>query len=93
MAIVVTETLVIVAQMSLIGRRAFDRRSLSMIAKTLVACAIVLAVDSRLGGWGWARLGVDATLYLALVVASRALRLGEMIDFAVTAFRSRAPAT
>ncbi|HEX4620543.1 MAG TPA: flippase [Myxococcaceae bacterium] len=93
MAIVVTETCVIIAQMSLIGRRAFDRRSLSMIAKTLAACAVVLVVDHWLGAWGWGRLLIDAALYLALVVSSRALRLGEMYDFAIHAFRSREPST
>jgi O-antigen/teichoic acid export membrane protein len=92
LAIVTTESLVIITQMVLIGRRAFDRRSLSMIAKTLVACLVVLALDSRLHGWGWGRLLIDATLYLAMVVASRALRLGEIFDFAFTAFRSRATA-
>lgn len=85
----ITEALVAVVMMVIVGRRAFDRRTVVMLGKTLVVCGLVLCID-RLVAWvGPARLLIDAVAYCVLIVLFRAIHLQETFDFALAAFRRR----
>jgi len=72
---IATELYITVWLTVLLGRRAFDRRSVSIVARTLGVCVLVIAVDRLLAGsiaGGW-RLAVDTVLYLGLATWSGAL--------------------
>jgi hypothetical protein len=78
---------------SLVGRGALDRRTAFAVGKSLAACAAVIAFDQLAAGIGWARLGLDAALYLIVVVATGALRPGEIRATLGAAIRGRSEAT
>jgi O-antigen/teichoic acid export membrane protein len=84
-----TEVAVTAVMLYLVGRRAFDRRSVAMIGKTLAVCAAVLYVDHLLWAWGPVRLIVDALVYVLGVLGTGAVRLGETIDVVQTALQRR----
>ncbi len=89
-----TEVVVTTAMTLLVGRRAFDRRSLVMIAKTLAVVGVVIALDWWLHGHQWPsvpRLALDVAAYLVLVVALRAVHVKETVDFARAAFKRKNP--
>jgi O-antigen/teichoic acid export membrane protein len=89
-----TELFVTATMISFVGRRAFDRRTLGAVGKSLAACAIVAGVDRLAGLLGWARLVLDAAVYLFVVVATGTLRVGEIAGVLRAALRDRAhPAT
>ncbi len=85
-----TEIVVTVMMTALVGARAFDRRSMVMIAKTLAVVAAVAALDfglkGRLPGPGLFRIVVDGVAYVVLILGFRAMHLQETIDFARAAF-------
>jgi len=89
-ALVVTETFVTIVMLVLLGRRAFDRRSVTTLAKTALACLVVFAADRLGAGLGLARVAVDALLYVGLVLALRAVRVGEVVDVIRLASRQKA---
>jgi len=89
-ALVVTETFVTTVMLVLLGRRAFDRRSVMTLAKTALACVVVFAADRLGAGLGLARVAVDALLYVGLVLALRAVRVGEVVDVIRLASRQKA---
>jgi hypothetical protein len=72
-----------------VGREAFDQRTLRMVAKSLGACVLVVVVDRLSTSIGWARILVDAVVYLAVVVSTGALRTGEMWRIATAAIRGK----
>jgi O-antigen/teichoic acid export membrane protein len=78
-----TEIVVTVSMTALVGRRAFDRRSLGMIARTVLACAVVIGLHLWLAGrvHPYLRLGIDVVVYAALVVGSGAVRIRELVEF------------
>jgi O-antigen/teichoic acid export membrane protein len=86
-----TELAVTAAMTALVGRRAFDRRSGVMIVKTLVVCAMVIAVDllALQGLPGFLRLAVDGALYLLGVLLTRAISVKEVVGFARGALQRR----
>lgn len=84
-----TEVAVTGVMMYLVGRRAFDRRSLTMVGKTLAVCAGVILVDHWTLSFGPVRLVLDAVVYTAGVLATGAVRLNEMLDFVRTALKRR----
>jgi O-antigen/teichoic acid export membrane protein len=74
-----TEAAVATTYVWLLRREVLDARNLTAAAKSLGACALVVsfhAVCPRLGGF---RLVLDAALYAALAVASRTVRVGELV--------------
>jgi O-antigen/teichoic acid export membrane protein len=87
-----TEIVVTVAMTALVGRRAFDARSLGVIGRLLVACVAVSALDFWLieRTHPYLRLGVDAVVYAALVLGSGAVNVKELITF-VRSARQKAP--
>jgi O-antigen/teichoic acid export membrane protein len=86
-----TELGVTAAMTALVGRRAFDRRSVVMIVKTLVVCGVVIAIDllALQGLHGLVRLAVDGVLYLLGVLLTRALDVKELVRFARGAMQRR----
>ena len=77
------------AMMAFVGREAFDRRTVRMVAKSLAACVVVVVVDRLTASLGWARLAVDALVYLSVVVATGALRMREMWRLVAEVIRAR----
>lgn len=79
-----TEIVVTVLMTALVGRRAFDRRSVVMIVKTVLLCIAVIALDRWLDGrvHPFIRLGLDLFAYLLGAVLSGAVHLTETIAFA-----------
>ena len=71
LAMLGTELFVTTVMISVVGRRALDARTVGMIVKSLGACALVVVVDRMCGSLGWARLALDAGVYLFVVVALR----------------------
>ncbi len=83
-----TELFVTAVMAWIVGRRAFDLRIALAVFKSLAACALVVGAD-RLGApLGWARLGVDAVVYLTFAVGTRAVR-PEWVAIALAAVRRR----
>lgn len=74
-AVTLTELGVAAALLAVLGARAFDRASLSAIAKAAVCGAVVIGADSLLRPLGPARLAIDAAAYAALLFALGAVRL------------------
>jgi O-antigen/teichoic acid export membrane protein len=86
-----TELAVTAMMAVLVGARAFDRRTVGMIARTLVVCAAVWGLDALLLERvpSVARLVLDVIAYLALAIATGAVQLRETITFAREALRRR----
>ena len=91
-AMIVTEVVSIIAFYMYIGRLAFDRRNVKVIALQLVAALLVIPVHVALRSLGAARLGVDALLYVVLVVATGAVKPQDALAVVRTAIRNRGAA-
>ncbi|MBX7096239.1 MAG: oligosaccharide flippase family protein [Myxococcaceae bacterium] len=81
-----------VAMFWLLGRRAIDRRTTSMLLKTALVAALVVGVDLGLravgldAALGFARLGLDSVLYLAVIFGARVVVWKEVQGFLREAF-------
>jgi O-antigen/teichoic acid export membrane protein len=84
-----TEIFVTTCMAIAIGRGAFDRRSIATLAKSLAAYGIVVVIHVLLRPLGPARLVIDVAVYLALTIATGALRPGEMVSTARQALSSK----
>lgn len=84
-----THVFAAVAMMAFVGREAFDSRLIRMVAKSLAACALVVGVDRLTASLGWARMVADGVVYLAVVVATGALRVRETWRLVTAAFLIR----
>lgn len=89
LAMLGTEVFVTSAMIATVGRRAFDRRNLGMIARSLAACALTVVVDRLTRPLGWARLLLDGAVYAVVVVATGAVNLRETADVVQTALRGK----
>ncbi|MDY7226012.1 oligosaccharide flippase family protein [Hyalangium rubrum] len=78
LALFTCEAVTVTLLVSAVGRRAFDRQSLTRLGKTLAVCAVVTGAHLSLSGLGPVRLAVGAALYLFLVFATGAVRLDEL---------------
>jgi O-antigen/teichoic acid export membrane protein len=86
---VATELLVVVAMLGAIGGKVFDKRNVATIAKCLVGCAVAIAAHAMLARLGPLRLVVDAGAYAAIVIASGAVRPGELLHTLKDAWATR----
>jgi hypothetical protein len=77
----------------LLGRTGFDRRSLSAIAKSLVACAVTVLIDERTGFLGSARLVLDGIIYAVIVLSTGAVRPGDILAVVKEATKRRGGAS
>ncbi|WP_224247564.1 oligosaccharide flippase family protein [Hyalangium gracile] len=91
LGLLVCETVAVTLLVSAVGRRAFDRQSVTRLVKTLVICAVVTAVHLALAGLGPLRLVVGASLYIVLVFVTGAVRLEELQGLLRVVRRRRAP--
>jgi len=91
-AMIVTEVASILAFYMYIGRLAFDRRNVKVIALQLGAALVVIPVHVALRFLGPGRLGVDALLYMVLVVVSGAVKPQDALGVVRTAIRNRGAA-
>lgn len=86
---VATEVLVVIAMLAAIGGNVFDKRSLATVAKCLFGCAVAVGTHLALARLGPLRLIVDAVAYSAIVIATRAVRPGELLGTLKEAWSSR----
>ena len=93
-AIVVAETLTTGVMLRSLGRLAYDRRLLSVVARTAFTGAMVVGLDQVLARYTslhpWARVGIDAAIYLALALATRSVRIADARAFVQLARAQRA---
>ena len=87
--LVTTEAVVTALMLILLGGRAFDRRSVTNLSKTALACLVVIVAHHFLASLGPARLAADAVIYVGLVVGSRAVHIGEVVDVVRLAIRQK----
>ena len=84
-----TEIFVTSCMIAVVGRHAFDRRTMSMLGKSFGACAVVVLVDRLMSSFGWSRLVLDALIYVAIVITSGALKIQEIVGVVTTAVREK----
>jgi O-antigen/teichoic acid export membrane protein len=78
MAAVSTETLVVAVMLWRLGPSVVDARLVKMVAKSLLACGVVMLVDRLLlKGVGAVRLLIDALIYVGLVLTMGAVSVSE----------------
>jgi hypothetical protein len=73
----------------IIGRRAFDRRNLSRIARAVLAAAVAVAAHRLAAPLGHIRLFIDFLVYAGLAVAFRAVDPRELVGMARILIASR----
>jgi O-antigen/teichoic acid export membrane protein len=78
-SMMLTELLVTAALLWTLGGRAVDRRNLSALSKNLFAAVCAVALDHFLLPLGPGRLVIDAVVYVVLVIATGAVKPGEML--------------
>jgi O-antigen/teichoic acid export membrane protein len=76
----VTEVYAVSVMTWLLGRRAFDRRTMRMVGKTLAIACLTIVTDRLLQPLGAWRLVVDAVLYVGLVIASGAVDVATVVS-------------
>ncbi|MCC6811039.1 MAG: flippase [Deltaproteobacteria bacterium] len=92
LSVITSEVVITVALLAALGNKAFDKRSISRLARTALVVGAVIAIDRALVpevlalGWdvrlaGALRVAIDAMSYAVLVVLTGALDLGELIGF------------
>ncbi|MCP3137197.1 exopolysaccharide biosynthesis flippase [Pyxidicoccus xibeiensis] len=82
LSILLMEVAVTISLFARMGRAAFDARLLSMVGKTAAVCLAIAALDQTvLAPLGpWVRLGIEAALYVVGVLATGAVRPGEVLQ-------------
>lgn len=78
LALFTCEAVTVALLVGAVGRRAFDRQSLTRLLKTLLVCAVVTGAHLSLVDLGPVRVAVGAALYLFLVFATGAVRMDEL---------------
>ncbi len=90
MAMLGTEIVVVSLMMGLVGRAAFDRKNVATIVKSLLAFGVVILLDRALQQIAAPlRLVADAVVYLGIVIATGALRVGEIVGVVRQALAER----
>ncbi len=77
---VTTEAAVAATYVWLLRRDMLDARNVSAAGKSLAACGAVVAFHALCPTSGVIRLALDAALYAALVVSTRAVRVAELVE-------------
>ena len=92
-SLVITEALITGIVTYLVGSQVFDRRSYRMMGKTLVVCAAVAALHVALAPIGALRLIADGLVYVAAVVAWKAVDIRSIVEFIRRALARRSRGT
>jgi O-antigen/teichoic acid export membrane protein len=77
------------AMIAVVGREAFNQRTVRMVTLSLAACVLVVVVDRLAASLGWVRIVVDGVVYLAVVLSTGALRTAELWNLVTTAIRKK----
>jgi O-antigen/teichoic acid export membrane protein len=82
LSILLMEVGVTVSLFSRMGRGAFDSRLLSLVGKTAAVCLAIVVLDLTVLAPlnPWVRLGVEAVLYVVGVLATGAVRPGDVLQ-------------
>ena len=88
-ATVLTELVTLTVTMALLGRAGFDRRTAVTAVKVAAICGVIVAAHRALQYLGIWLLPAEVVAYLALVVALRALPVGEVAQMVAQARRRR----
>jgi O-antigen/teichoic acid export membrane protein len=86
---VTTEAIVAITYVWILRREILDARNVRAITKSLGACAVVVAFHVACAPLGVARLPLDATIYAVLVLATRAVRVRELVTLVRTIWTER----
>ena len=92
LAVLGTEIAVTSGLVWVVGREAFDARTLAVLGKTLAACVLVVVADRVAAPLRAGRLVVDAIVYFAAVTSTGALELRELGALVAAARKRPAPA-
>lgn len=94
LAILLMEIGVTISLLGRMGRAAFDPRLMAMVGKTAAVCVAIVALDQTLFVPlnPWVRLGIEAVLYVVGVLATGAVRPGEVLQVVRLARRRGNPA-
>lgn len=87
-SLTITELCTAVGMGYLVGRRAFDRKTLTVMAKTFLCGAAVILLDAVLPATAW-RLIIDGLFYVVLVVVTGALDWRMLLGMAQSILASR----
>jgi O-antigen/teichoic acid export membrane protein len=81
LAMLISELFVTITMTVSLGAMAFDRRSLGFLLRTAAAVAAVVVLDRLAVPLGSRRIALDLVAYAALMLALRAVRWREMLQF------------
>lgn len=79
LAMLGTEVFVVTCMAIATRGGAINRSNLVFVARCLLACAVVVVAHHFMAPLGYARLAVDAVLYLAIVILNGAVRPRELV--------------
>ena len=88
-AMVIMELVTAGVMIWILGRRAFDRRGVTVLVKTLLVCLAVGLLDRWLAPLGAWRLLIDGVVYVALVLTTGAVNAREAYALVGDVVRSR----
>ncbi len=88
-ALLVTESIITILMLFFLRDRAFDRRNVGVVAKSLLICGAVVAADRFLLGYGPARHAATVPLYVVLALATGAVRPREVVKLAKDALKNK----
>ncbi|MBS2031483.1 MAG: flippase [Deltaproteobacteria bacterium] len=78
LSLTLTEAAVTASFLFVLGRRAFDRRNLAAVGKSVLICAVVAGLDHLLRPMAWARLMLDGIAFVALALLTGTVRVNEV---------------
>lgn len=84
-----TEIFVTSCMITIVGKAAFDRRSVVTIGKSVVAACVVVLAHRGLVSLGPRRLALDALIYAVIVLSTGALKPGVVARVILDALRAR----
>ncbi len=81
LSILLMEIGVTISLLGRMGRAAFDSRLVGMLGKTVAVCLAIVALDQTVFAPlnPWVRLGIEAVLYVVGVLATGAVRPGDVL--------------
>ncbi|WP_240359753.1 exopolysaccharide biosynthesis flippase [Pyxidicoccus trucidator] len=93
LSILLMEVCVTISLFARMGRAAFDARLLALAGKTAAVCLAIAALDVTVFAPlnPWVRLGIEAVLYVVGVLATGAVRPGEVLQVVRVARRRGNP--
>jgi O-antigen/teichoic acid export membrane protein len=91
-ALLITEIYTTYLLTRLLGKRAFDRRSVTAVSKTLIVCGFVVLLHYALSSFSPWRLLADAVVYVVLVTLWKAVDISSLRSLVRSALKGRSEA-